>query len=182
MKKLNLTKQLFWVRLAHRLNEIKILLNIDKGTFNRDTTRNYSWLETGKACSITNVIFRGSINTISCITSNGQIINLFKYIPRNFEKFLKFLKYIWDHFKEQESEAKEIGIILDNWVIHRSDKVKRFWRSIGVILYYLPPYCPELAPIELYFSQLKARLTKTIDGKEIDLRADAFVNNITKCI
>ena len=42
--------------------------------------RNYSWLETGKACSITNVIFRGSINTISCITSNGQIINLFKYI------------------------------------------------------------------------------------------------------
>ena len=79
-------------------------------------------------------------------------------------------------------KAKEIGIIIDNWAMHRSDKVKRFWRGIGVRLYYLPPYCLELAPIEVYFSQIKARLIKTIDGKESDLRVDAFVNKITKCI
>ena len=87
VERLKLMKQLFWVKLAYQLNKIKILLNIDESVFNRDTRRNYSWLKTGKACSITNTIFKGSINIISCIASNGEVINLFKYIPSNSEIF-----------------------------------------------------------------------------------------------
>ena len=180
--KLELMKQLFCIRLAHQLSEIKILANIDESSFNRDTKRNYSWLATGRSWSITNVSFKGSINVISWITSSGEAINLFKYMSSNSNKFLKFLKYVWDYFIEKGLEANEIGIILDNWAIHRANKVKKYWTRTGVRLYYLPAYCPELAPVELYFSQLKSKLKKKIGGTKINLKTEAFIDQVANNI
>ena len=44
-----LLKRLFCVKLAQRLFEVRILVNIDESTINKDTCRKYSWLEKGKA-------------------------------------------------------------------------------------------------------------------------------------
>ena len=180
--KLELTKQLFCIRLAHQLSEIKMVANIDESAFNRDTKWNYSWLATGRSFSNTNISFKGSINFISWITSSRETFNLFKYMPDNSNSFLKFLKYVWDYFIEKGLEANEIGIILDNWAIHRANKVRRYWTSIGVKLYYLPAYCLELAPVELYFSQLKLKLTKRIEGNEISLKIHAFIGRVASNI
>ena len=54
-----------------------MLINIDESWFNKDTRRNYSWLRTGKSWSITNIVFIGSINVISWITTKGEAINMF---------------------------------------------------------------------------------------------------------
>ena len=159
-----------------------MLINIDESWFSRETRRNYSWLKTGKSWSITNLVFKGSINTISWITTRGEAINMFKYIPSNSNNFVKFLKYVCEYYEEKGLNANNIGIILDNWAIHRAQVVKRYWINVGIRLFYLPAYCPELAPIELYFSQVKAKLTKGMKGSEIDVRADAFIEELSNCI
>ena len=142
IKKLKLTKQLFWVKLAQSLPSIKILINLDESTVSKDTKANYSWLKTSKHWSINNIVFGGSINLISCITTDRLAINLLKHWSSNAKTLIKFLKYLFEYLKEQGIFPYQTGIIIDNWAFHRAIWVKDYWRSIGVNLYYLPAYWP----------------------------------------
>ena len=47
-------------------------------------------------------------------------------------------------------------IIMDNTNIHCSERIEELIRSYGCQIRYLPPYSPDLNPIELTFSILKA--------------------------
>ena len=46
-------------------------------------------------------------------------------------------------------------LIMDNHSIHHSDELTEMCEAAGVHLLYLPPYSPDLNPIEQSFSQLK---------------------------
>ena len=45
---------------------------------------------------------------------------------------------------------------MDNASFHRSDRIEEMCSDAGVKLVYLPPYSPDLNPIEEFFSELKA--------------------------
>ena len=45
---------------------------------------------------------------------------------------------------------------MDNASFHRSDRIEEMCTEAGVKLVYLPPYSPDLNPIEEFFSELKA--------------------------
>ena len=70
-------------------------------------------------------------------------------------------------------------VILDNLSAHKSPRAEQLVRAKGAWLLFLPPYSPDLNPIEMAFSKLKAHLRKaaarTIDdlwkavGKICDL-------------
>ena len=49
-------------------------------------------------------------------------------------------------------------VIMDNLGSHRSIAVRRALRAVGVKLFFLPKYSPDLNPIEMLFSKLKHRL------------------------
>jgi transposase len=49
-------------------------------------------------------------------------------------------------------------LILDNLATHKVQNVSRLLSACGVGLRYLPPYSPDLNPIELAFSKLKTHL------------------------
>jgi len=51
-------------------------------------------------------------------------------------------------------------VILDNVAFHKSEKVARIIKKCGAWLLFLPPYSPDLNPIELAFSKLKSLLRK----------------------
>jgi transposase len=51
-------------------------------------------------------------------------------------------------------------VVMDNLGSHRSPKVRQAIESQGASLRYLPPYSPDLNPIELMFSKLKALLRR----------------------
>lgn len=51
-------------------------------------------------------------------------------------------------------------VILDNVGFHKSERAKQLVRAKGAWLLFLPPYSPDLNPIEMAFSKLKARLRK----------------------
>ncbi len=56
-------------------------------------------------------------------------------------------------------------VVLDNLPAHKPDDVRELIEGAGAELRYLPPYSPDLNPIELSFATLKARLRKA--GKRI---------------
>jgi len=51
-------------------------------------------------------------------------------------------------------------VILDNLSSHKSEKAAQTLRNIGAWFLFLPPYSPDLNPIEMAFSKLKAHLRK----------------------
>jgi transposase len=54
-------------------------------------------------------------------------------------------------------------VVLDNLSSHKSDAVKAAIESAGATLMFLPPYSPDLNPIELMFSKLKTLLRKAAE-------------------
>jgi transposase len=45
---------------------------------------------------------------------------------------------------------------MDNASFHRTESIKQMCFAAGVKLVYLPPYSPDLNPIEEFFAELKA--------------------------
>lgn len=52
-------------------------------------------------------------------------------------------------------EPKSV-IVMDNASFHHSEKIEKMCSQVGVKIVYLPPYSPDLNPIEEFFSELKA--------------------------
>ncbi len=51
-------------------------------------------------------------------------------------------------------------VVLDNLGSHKGSRVRKLLRAAGIKLFFLPPYSPDLNPIEEMFSKLKRRLRK----------------------
>lgn len=51
-------------------------------------------------------------------------------------------------------------VILDNLSSHKSEKAAKILKDIGAWFLFLPPYSPDLNPIEMAFSKIKAHLRK----------------------
>ena len=138
-------KQLFAVKLAEKLPEIKLLCNLDESTINSNTTNNYSWLKRGVSWPLNNVVFKGSINVISCISSDGLIFSMFKHCTTNSKNLIVFIKFFTEYMNNHHRiSPNKIGVILDNCATHRSKLFRDYWAKIGINLYYINAYSPEL--------------------------------------
>jgi len=69
---------------------------------------------------------------------------------------------------------------MDNLPAHKGPRVEELIRAAGADLRYLPPYSPDMNPIEKAFSKLKAHLRKiaerTVAGliRALETCADIF--------
>jgi len=54
-------------------------------------------------------------------------------------------------------------VIIDNLGSHKAKAVRRALRSVGAKLFFLPPYSPDLNPIEQVFAKLKTLLRKAAE-------------------
>lgn len=54
-------------------------------------------------------------------------------------------------------------VIIDNLGSHKGKAVRRLIRSVGAKLFFLPPYSPDLNPIEQVFAKLKTLLRKAAE-------------------
>jgi len=70
-------------------------------------------------------------------------------------------------------------VILDNLCIHKTVKVARLIESRGASVRYLPPYSPDLNPIEMVFVKLKSHMRKSAARTFADLQA-ALADSLTR--
>lgn len=60
-------------------------------------------------------------------------------------------------------------VVMDNLPAHKSPAVRTIIEAAGAELLYLPPYSPDLNPIEMAFSKMKAYLKKVAARTREDL-------------
>ena len=57
-------------------------------------------------------------------------------------------------------------IVLDNHKAHHSDEMQTLARNLNFELLFLPPYTPQLNPIESLWSVVKGKLKKKLQEKK----------------
>jgi transposase len=76
-------------------------------------------------------------------------------------------------------------VILDNLAVHKSEKAAQALRERGAWFLFLPPYSPDLNPIEMAFSKIKAHLraaaARTFDALSEALGSICNLFNRTEC-
>ncbi len=76
-------------------------------------------------------------------------------------------------------------VVMDNLPAHKGPRVEELMRAFDTELRYLPPYSPDMNPIEKAFSKLKAYLRKiaerTVAGLIRALEACADIFKPTEC-
>ncbi|KAG0733773.1 hypothetical protein G6F35_014444 [Rhizopus arrhizus] len=71
--------------------------------------------------------------------------------------YLSFLKATLDEM-DKYPEMKGYYLVMDNAPIHSSTDIGKYIHSRGYRFVYLPPYSPELNPIEQFWSVIKTKL------------------------
>ena len=70
-------------------------------------------------------------------------------------------------------------VVMDNLSVHKVDGIRQLIEAAGAQLLYLPPYSPDLNPIEQVFAKLKAFLRKLAARSFEDLFG-AFAQALTR--
>jgi transposase len=73
-------------------------------------------------------------------------------------------------------------IFLDDCSIHKSEKVISFCRQMGFSLMFLPAYSTVLAPVEMYFSQIKSFIKKEYSLRNYRLESASGLEAIRQAV
>jgi len=92
-------------------------------------------------------------NTFGFYSLNGESVIGFKENSKA-ESVCKFMEEIW-----RENRGEKIFMVLDNFPSHRAKKTMERAEDLGIGLIYLPPYSPDLNPIEQIWKSLKREIS-----------------------
>jgi putative transposase len=100
-------------------------------------------------------------NTIGCFMLNG-IDTISFPIRTKSEDFCEFLVEV-----RHNNPIGRICLLADNFATHKAKKVREKADELNIILIYLPPYSPDLNPIEYLWKSIKRIISiSEIDTKE----------------
>ncbi len=89
------------------------------------------------------------------LRSSGIVAPLVLDGPMTGEAFLAYVR----QFLAPELKPGDV-VVMDNLAAHKVAGVAEAVRAVGASILYLPPYSPDLNPIEQVFAKLKALLRK----------------------
>ncbi len=72
-------------------------------------------------------------------------------------------------------------IVMDNLPVHHASVVREAIEAVGAKVVFLPPYSPDLSPIELCWSKLK-QLLRSAKARTHEALALALTKIINECI
>lgn len=132
------------------------LVFLDETGANTKMIRRYGWGP--RSSRVTDDVPHGHWKTttfVAALRSSGFTAPLVVDGPMNGDVFLAYVQ-------QQLVTTLRPGdvVIMDNLSSHKRVGVKQAIESVGAELMFLPPYSPDLNPIELAFSKLKTLLRK----------------------
>ncbi|KNF02946.1 hypothetical protein PSTG_03895 [Puccinia striiformis f. sp. tritici PST-78] len=149
----------------------EFLVFIDESAVcDRDLLRKFARSDCGKPSS--RFIVRQnpeSLSMLPAISISGILAMTVRDDTFNAKKFEHFLEHDLLPRMNKYPDVNSV-LVCDNAAIHRRPRVAQLCADAGVRLVYLPPYCPELNPIELCFAAVKLHLqitqlmTRTVDA------------------
>lgn len=104
----------------------------------------YGWILKGKRKEVPMTGRQYRLNFIGGICLNGHRIICENVDKVNSDSIKMYLGKVRDRYPGKN----KIHIILDNAGYHRAEEVKNYAKILSIELHYLPPYSPNLNPIE----------------------------------
>jgi transposase len=104
----------------------------------------YGWILKGERKAIATTAYQKRLNFVGGICLDGHRFIYRQVDPVNAETICDFL---WQ-LRQANSGKYKVHLIWDNARYHRNDEVQEFAKELGIKLHYLPPYSPNLNPIE----------------------------------
>lgn len=143
------------------LYEPHMMVFVDEtGSDKRDSLRKYGYSLRGKTPRSCKLLSRGErISVVAGMTTNG--IEAMKVIRGTLDG-TTFTDFIQNNLVPILNPFNGINnnsiVVLDNCSVHHVSGIKNRITQTGALLHYLPPYSPDLNPIEECFAKVKACL------------------------
>jgi transposase len=122
----------------------------------QDSTHSRGYSPKGRAARVLDFVATSSHRVFSlfiALTFHGEMIFTLETENSKAPTFIRFLKELKKHIKGK------IYLIVDNASIHHAKIVKQYIGSQRKIrLFYLPPYAPDINPVELFNNTIKTHL------------------------
>ena len=132
----------------------------ETGTDCRDTVRKYGYGLRGRPPRSCKFLIRGErINVITAMNQEGILALRTVRGSVNGDDFLEFVqKDLLPALMPFNGHNPNSIVILDNCSIHHVSGVASMITQVGALVHFLPPYSPDLNPIEECFSKVKSQL------------------------
>jgi len=144
-----------WVKRQARLDPRRLVF-IDETSASTNMTRRYGRSARGErlVCKVPHGHWKTS-TFVAALRHNRVTAPLLLDGPMNGPSFLAYVEQVL-------APTLQPGdvVIMDNVSIHKVAGVREAIEARGATLLYLPPYSPDLNPIEQFFSTLKSILRK----------------------
>ena len=148
----NCMRRIFSSKLLIELTKDSIIYNIDESSFNRSLKKEYSCLPKGWSGRLLNIASYSRCSLILAMGSDGQWIGMIKTNTVNsvdHSSFLTLLGYLMS--LRGISVESDLILTIDNASIHSSKDIHNIMRRLKVKMWFIPPYSPSLAPVEIVF-------------------------------
>lgn len=147
-----------WRQEQHSMEKGRLIF-LDETGGNTSMTRRYGRSARGTRCLASVLHGHWHTNTfLAGLRHDGVQAPWLLDGPLNGEAFLAYIQ----HVLGSTLQPSDI-IIADNLSSHKVEGVKEALAQWGASIIYLPPYSPDLNPIENFFSKLKALLRRAAE-------------------
>lgn len=151
------------------------MIYLDESGVDENIEYEYGWEEIGHRAYAERSGKRGKrINIIGALNHNKL------FAPAIFDGYCNtavFETYLTEYLAPKLKEGQII--ILDNATFHKSEKVREIIKSKKCSIKYLPPYSPDLNPIEKKWANIKSNIKKLRRNHDwnLELLITKVVNN-----
>lgn len=135
------------------------------------------WIKKGEEKFIPTTASRTRLNIVGSIELITMKVTSHSYDTVNALSIISF----FEDLKLSYQDANKIHIILDQTGYHRSDELSAYAQKNGFILHFLPPYSPNLNPIERLWKVMNEKVRNNYffkSAKNFRERISDFFENI----
>lgn len=168
-------------KLKDEIGSNEPILFMDAVHPTQSTKLTYGWIRTGKTKHVGTTASRTRLNIVGAI----QLGNIAEAITSQYEKInAESIMHFMDKIREKYN-SKTVHLILDQSGYHRSSLLPEYALKLNIKLHFLPPYSPNLNPIERLWKVMneQVRNNRFFKGaKDFKEAIDDFFNNILPSI
>ena len=104
-------------------------------------------------------------NTIAFYALNGKDVIMFLDDSKSEE-----ISYFFKQIRKENPDPEYIIVVLQNYSTHKTELPKKAAADIGIYLVFLPPYSPDLNPIEFIWKSVRMAVSKFFITSEKHLK------------
>jgi transposase len=127
-----------------KMPEDEVCLFLDAVHPTMETKVSYGWIRKGEERTIETTASRTRMNIVGALNLETMGVNVQSFQTVDSESMKTFLAYL----KTIYPKKRKIHIFLDRGPYNTSKETMEFAKRNGIVLHFLPPYSPNLNPIE----------------------------------